>query len=179
MKRRKFTPLIIAGILVTGLGVLFAPSLYSLYWRLAHSGHTEIAERRVKVPPLYYVKTEGKEVHINKLAFTVLAKRPATALITLWPNVQRLNSEAQKEAAFQSFASMYWTNLAGEAGVTTGPVRRGLGQNESVCMQTAYPTKRPYEWLAVSCLASQGNYFATFYGEPKELTAFYEIIDNL
>jgi hypothetical protein len=169
--------LTVTGGLLLVVLITFTPILYTLFWHVAHSGYAQLAEKRVSVPPLYFAKTEGQALHINRLAYTILARRPATALITLWPNRPQPNSEAEKEAAFQSFASIYWTKLAGETGVTSGPFRR-VGQNESFCMQTAYPAKAPYEWLAISCIAFQGKYFATFYGEPQELTTFYRIIDN-
>lgn len=162
------------GVLIF-LAILFAPILLAASWHLLHGNSVECAGRSLSVPLRWYAKTEGKTAHISKLSPTVLSKSPASGLISLWPVEFPPKTEADKELAYQSFASVYWTHLAGGAGETNGPFRTGNGERETVCMETSVVKDK---WISVSCLVFRGTWYGTFYGDPKELGSFYRIIDN-
>jgi hypothetical protein len=127
------------------------------------------------MPLRWYGWLEGDHIRLSKLSPTVFAKSPASALVSYFPVEKPPKTEAEREAAYQSFASVYWTYLAGGAGETTGPFRKGTGEREAVCMKTSVIKDK---WVAVSCLVFQGTWDATFYGKPEDVDSFFQIIQD-
>lgn len=177
MNRRNLRNFVLYSLSMTAGAIIFSPALYTFLWHVFHRNGVHFLEFSIQVPQGYYADVENNRTQISKLATTVFAKRPAVAMITFWPNKPAPSTAAETESSFQTFASVYWTKLSGERGTTTGPFRRGEGQSQSVCMQTAYGPASDTR-LAISCLAFQGRVYATFYGSPAETQNFYKIIND-
>ena len=174
MKSQKNVIVLSCGLLVF-LALSFGPMLVTAWWHLIHGNQIKYAGKSFQVSLRWYGKIQEDKAYITKLPLTVYSKRPTTGLVSFWPVETPPKTEAEKDLAYQSFSSVYWTYLAGGAGKTTGPLRRGIGENESVCMETSFVKDK---WISVSCLLFRGTWYGTFYGEPKELGSFYRIIDN-
>lgn len=153
--------------------ISFGPILITAWWHLLHGDHIQCAGRSFHVPFRWHAKVEGNKAYISKFRLTVFAGSPTSALISLWPVADPPTNEAEKNSTYQSFTSVYWTYLSDGAGDTRGPIRRGTGENEAVCMQTSVIKGR---WASVSCLVHGGTWYGTFYGQPEEIQSFYKII---
>lgn len=157
------------------LAISFAPILLTAWFHLVHGNHFPYAGKSILVPLRWRAKIEGGKTYISRVSCTVFSKSPASGLISLWPVESPPKTAAEVNLAYQSFLSVYWTNLAGGAGETIGPVRKGSGESEALCMETSVVKDK---WVSVSCLVFRGTSYATFYGDPKELGSFYAIIDS-
>lgn len=157
------------------LAISFAPTLFTTWFHLVHGSHFSYADKSILVPLRWHAKIEGGKAYISKFSCTVFAKSPASGLISFWPVESPPKTEAEKDLLYQSFASVYWTYLASGGGETIGPIRKGSGDNEAVCMET---TIRKDKWMSSTCLIFRGSWNASFLGDPKELGTFYEIVGN-
>jgi len=157
------------------LAISFAPILLTTWWHLTHGNSIQCASKSIYVPLRWRAKTEGRKAYISKLSWTVFSKSPAAGLISFWPVESPPKTEAEKDLFYRSFASTYWTYLASGGGETIGPLHKGSGANEAVCMET---TIRKDKWMSSSCLVFRGSWNGSFLGDPKELGTFYEIINN-
>jgi hypothetical protein len=83
-------------------------------------------------------------------------------------------TEADKKRAYRIFASSYPTDLVGRPGVIRGPIRRGSGKQETLCMETEFDLSE--RRLDISCLIDGGSWLATFRGNDKQVGDFYEVI---
>lgn len=131
------------------LAISFGPILLTAWGHLIHGNYIECAGKSFHVPLWWCAKIAGRKLYISKFSSTVFSKTPANGLISLWPVESPPKTEAQKELAYQSFTTVYWTYLAGGVGEATGPVRKGIGESEAVCMVTSAVKQ---EWISVSCL---------------------------
>lgn len=173
MKLNRKTVVPGCGLLVF-LAASFGPVLVTTSWHLRHGNSIVTGGRIFHVPLGWYAKAEGNHITISKFSSTVYSKHLARAFIFFSPVQLPPKTEPEKELAYQSFSSVYWTYLAGGLGETKGPIRRGIGGNEQICMETTVVKDK---WVAVSCLSYRGTWDADFYGEPSQLDSFYRISD--
>lgn len=158
------------------LAISFAPILVTAWFHLVHGDHIQCAGKSIHAPLRWHAKTEGHNAYISKLSCTAFSKSPASSgFISLWPVESPPKTETDKDLAYPSFTSVYWTYLARGAGETIGPLRKGTGESEAICMET---TLIKDKWMSSSCLVFRGTWHGTFYGDPKELGSFYTIIGN-
>jgi len=163
--------------LILVLAISFGPAVLTAAWHIRHGRALVFEGRSIDVPLRWFSYIDFRTIHISKLSLTVFAKRPASVLVSLWPVAVSPKSDADRESAFQSFAAVYWTHLAGNDGRTKGPIRRGTGEKQAICMETSY--REAARGTAISCLAYGGTWYATFYGDAKESDTFYKIIDDM
>ena len=171
MKRR----LMVAALVLIPV-VIFGPTVLTLGWHLLHGRTVLCANRTIYVPTGWYPNVDYRTVHLSKLASTVLTGKTATALITLGPVPIPPKNETQKETAYKSFSSVYWTHLADPSGTTRGPLLKGSGETEAICIETS--SSQPDAQITAECLIYRGTWSASFVGNPKAIETFYQIIDT-
>jgi hypothetical protein len=113
--------------------------------RLKHAPPAEEA-----VPLRWHAKTEGHNAYISKLSCTAFSKSPASGFISLWPVESPPKTETDKDLAYPSFTSVYWTYLTRGAGETIGPLRKGTGERSY--LYGNYSHQRQMDVFLLSCI---------------------------
>jgi hypothetical protein len=153
------------------LGISFSPIMFTAWWHLIHGGRIECAGRSIPVPLRWFGKADGRKAYIIKVSPSVFSRN--SALISLWPMPSPPKNDAERAATYQSFAAGYWTYLAGGACKSIGPIKKGVGESEAICMETSVNKEK---WISVSCLVFRGTWYGTYAGNPNELASFYKVI---
>lgn len=161
--------------LVVSLLISLGPLLVTGWSHLRYGNSINYGGRSLTMPLRWYGRLEGDHIILSKLSPTVFDKIPSSTLVAFWPVRNPPKNEAEEDSAYQSFASIYWTYLASGGGETKGPFEKGSGEKKAVCMRTSVIKDK---WVSVSCLVFRGTWNATFYGEPKEIDLFYQIIQG-
>jgi hypothetical protein len=156
------------------LGILFAPALVTAAWHICHRNQIECAGRTFLVPLRWYPAIDNRTATISKLSLIIRPGSPVSALITLSPVAISPKTDSERESAYQSFTSMYWTQMASNVGSTRGPIRAGTGDREARCMETSFNNTE--KGMSVACLALGATWIASFDGPPKEVSTFYRVI---
>jgi len=79
---------------------------------------------------------------------------------------------------YKTLEATYWTYFTDNSGTTSGPFKRGIGANESFCMQTAFHPGTNSEFLRLYCYAFNGKWTVGFEGDAREVKDAFEILDN-
>lgn len=115
-------------------------------------------------------------MYVSKLPLTIFSDKSTWAMISLWPDPILPKYRTDRELAYQSFVSVYWTYLSRGGGVIKGPIRKGDNEKETVCMETEYSPKD--QGITVACLTFRGTWTATLYGDPSEAQSLFNIIES-
>lgn len=168
---------------IPGCGLFIAlctiswPIETTLAWHLRYGSHIKGGGRTFDVPWRWTASIEGRTVRFVRLPYTAISDQSTTTAIFLWPVASPPKSEAEKEATYHSFANVYWTYLAGNSStVLKGPERSGEGEKELVCME-ARPDSQSHR-ITISCMAFQGTWVSSLYGNEDAVDTFHAIIEN-
>ncbi len=144
------------------LGILFSPTLLTVGWHLGHQNPIEFKGANFLIPIDWYPSISNGAITISKLAPFVRPGKPVSAIITLSPSAIQPKTDAERESAYQTFVSLYWTHMSGNANWIRGPILAGDGRREARCMETNF--ENADRGISVACLALGGTWIASFDG---------------
>jgi hypothetical protein len=163
-------PLLLALVVIA----IFCPGFVTLGWHVFHGGTIQYEHRgqhrEILVPLFWYGHADIYSATANKVgsnAYSWLFSKPSHFSVS---PLSTLPAFSYREG-FNSFEKGFWSIIASEDDVVTGPIRVGSGESDGVCMQAI--SKRQHPGIAhLSCLLYQGTWGADFLGDEKDVNTF-------